>query len=449
MSNSPLATYRRITNHKNSPRRHKIDTITIHCMAGQMSGRACADYFATTTRQVSANYCIGYDGDIAISVDEADRSWCSSSPSNDHRAITIEVATDKDKPWPCTQKAYNALLDLVEDICRRNGIEKLRFTGDTNGNMTMHKWFTATACPGDYLAERFSDIEKEVNRRLAGETKPSDDNIEGKNYLTYPCKTMNITQGYNGNYSHASHSQGIPWDYPIDDACSDGGREYFYCPCDEMRIAHIYGVGNSNKTNSIWLESTTKVKMPYGEDYVTIQVIHPNDDTLGKLNVGQVFRRGQTMFLEGNDGNATGYHFHISVAAGKFTGSGWVQNSRGAWVISSTGKALKPEEAFYLNPAFTTVKNNAGLRFDKIPQAPVKMLYRVQIGAFSSKENAENYAKKARAAGFPTVIKEETDNGKTLYRVQCGAFSKRENAENFAKDLKKAGFDVIMKEAEQ
>ena len=106
MSNSPLATYRRITKNKNSPRRHKIDTITIHCMAGQMSGRACADYFATVNKDVSSNYCVGYDGDIAISVDEADRSWCTASPSNDHRAITIEVATDKDPPYACTDKAF-------------------------------------------------------------------------------------------------------------------------------------------------------------------------------------------------------------------------------------------------------------------------------------------------------------------------------------------------------
>ena len=76
-----------------------------------------------------------------------------------------------------------------------------------------------------------------------------------------------------------------------------------------------------------------------------------------------------------------------------------------------------------------------------------KKLYRVQIGAFGSKENAENYAKKAEKAGFPAIVKTETVNGKTLYRVQCGAFSDYANAENFVKDLKKAGFDAIIKEA--
>ena len=181
MSNSPLATYRRITKNKNSPRNHKIDRITIHCMAGQMTGRACADYFATTTRQVSSNYCVGYGGDIAISVDENDRSWCSCSGSNDHRAITIEVATDSTYPYKCTDKAYNALLDLVTDICRRNGIKKLNYTGDTSGNMTKHKWFASTACPGAYLDGKFPEIEREVNRRLSSaqtdnHTTPSNGN---------------------------------------------------------------------------------------------------------------------------------------------------------------------------------------------------------------------------------------------------------------------------------
>ena len=174
MSNSPLATYRRITKNKNSPRNHKIDTITIHCMAGQMTGRGCADYFATTSRQVSANYCIGYDGDIAISVDEGDRSWCSCSGSNDHRAITIEVATDSYAPYKCTDKAYAALLDLVTDICKRNGIKKLNYTGDTTGNMTKHKWFASTACPGAYLEGKFTEIQREVNRRLSAGDSPSE-----------------------------------------------------------------------------------------------------------------------------------------------------------------------------------------------------------------------------------------------------------------------------------
>lgn len=187
-----------------------------------------------------------------------------------------------------------------------------------------------------------------------------------KNYLTYPTKVMNITQNYSNSYSHKPHSTGNPADYPIDEACQDSGRDYFYCPCDEVMIVHIYGVGKSG-TNTIWLQSTSKVVMPYGEDYVTILVTHPNDDDLSKLYEGKKFTRGQTLFREGNDGNATGYHFHIAVGTGKFTGSGWVQNSKGSWVNKTTGIQLKPEQAFYVDKSFTTVKYTNGINFVNLP----------------------------------------------------------------------------------
>ena len=122
MSNSPLVTYTRITKNKTSPRNHAIDTITIHCIVGQWTAKQGCDYFATTDRQCSANYVVGKDGSIGLSVDEKDRSWCSSNGTNDNRAITIEVASDTTHPYAVTAKAYAALLDLVTDICKRTGI---------------------------------------------------------------------------------------------------------------------------------------------------------------------------------------------------------------------------------------------------------------------------------------------------------------------------------------
>lgn len=222
------------------------------------------------------------------------------------------------------------------------------------------------------------------------------------NYLTYPIKVMNITQNYSNSYSHAPHSQGTPKDYPIDDACADSGRDWFYCPCDEVRIAHIYGVGKSG-TNTIWLESTSKVAMPCGEDYVTILVTHPNDDTLSKLKEGQTIKRGEKMFVEGNDGNATGYHFHIAVGTGKFTGSGWVKNSKSAWVLQTTGRPLKPEEAFYVDEVFTVVKYTNGITFKKLPKSGTK--YIVQAGAFDNKAYAEDMVQKLKKAGFDAIIR--------------------------------------------
>ena len=123
MSNSNLVTYTRLSPHKNSPRNHVIDTITIHCIVGQWTAKQGCDYFATTDRDCSANYVVGKDGSIGLSVEEKDRSWCSSSGSNDHRAVTIEVASDATHPYAVTDAAYKALVDLCVDICQRNGIK--------------------------------------------------------------------------------------------------------------------------------------------------------------------------------------------------------------------------------------------------------------------------------------------------------------------------------------
>ena len=147
MSNSPLVTYTNITKNKTSPRNHAIDTITIHCIVGQWTAKQGCDYFATTDRECSANYIVGKDGSIGLSVDEKDRSWCTSSRENDNRAITIEVASDTEHPYAVTDAAYSALIKLVADICQRNGIKQLVWSTNkadrvnhVNGcNMTVHR----------------------------------------------------------------------------------------------------------------------------------------------------------------------------------------------------------------------------------------------------------------------------------------------------------------------
>ena len=154
MSNSPLVTYTKLSPNHSGRRNHVIDTVSIHCMAGNASVETCGALFADPSRKASSNYGIGSDGRIALYVDEENRSWCTSSASNDHRAITIEVANNGGAPdWPVSDKAYSALLDLLTDICRRNGIKKLLWRGDKSligqvdkQNMTVHRWFAAKAC---------------------------------------------------------------------------------------------------------------------------------------------------------------------------------------------------------------------------------------------------------------------------------------------------------------
>lgn len=174
MSNSPLVSYTKISPNKTSPRNHKIDTITIHCVVGQCSVETLGNVFAPTSRQASSNYGVGVDGRIGMYCEEKDRSWCSSNAANDHRAITIEVASDTTHPYAVNDKAYAALLDLVTDVCKRNGIKKLVWSENKtdrvnhkNGcNMTVHRDYANKSCPGDYLYSRMSQIASEVNKRL-------------------------------------------------------------------------------------------------------------------------------------------------------------------------------------------------------------------------------------------------------------------------------------------
>ena len=176
MVKSSLATVFVESPNKSSPRNHIIDTITIHCMAGNLSVESCGSLFAKSSRKASSNYGIGSDGRIACYVGEEDRSWCSSNKDNDNRAITIEVANDggADTGWHVSNKAYKSLISLLVDICRRNNIDKLVWSdrkddrvNHKNGcNMTVHRDFANKSCPGDYLYSLHSKIADEVNRSL-------------------------------------------------------------------------------------------------------------------------------------------------------------------------------------------------------------------------------------------------------------------------------------------
>lgn len=182
------------------------------------------------------------------------------------------------------------------------------------------------------------------------------------NYLTYPLKVMNITQGYNDNYTHKRHSEGNLKDYPIDDACGSGNNSYFYCPCDEMVVKKVYGVG-LRASNTIWLESTTPVITPTFTDYITIMIVHPKDKDLKNVYVGRKYQRNEALFPKGADGFATGPHFHITLGRGKMSGSGWAKNNLGLWILKTTGYNIKPEHGMFIDKNFTTIKNTRNIEF--------------------------------------------------------------------------------------
>lgn len=189
-------------NHRNG-RLYPITKITIHHAAMVAPASQIGNCFVSREKKASATYCIGNDGSIVQCVKESDAPWTSNSYENDNRAITIEVSNSKrGGEWPVGEAAYNALIDLLVDICKRNpGIGHLNYTGDTTGNLTMHKWFHATQCPGPYLEARFPEIAAKVNARLdgtetpsQGEDKPTEDKPTQETKTVYDLSATGLTE---------------------------------------------------------------------------------------------------------------------------------------------------------------------------------------------------------------------------------------------------------------
>ena len=171
-------------------------------MAGNLSVETCGSVFQN--KKASANYGIGTDGRVGLYVEEHNRAWTSSNPDNDHQAVTIEVANDQiGGNWHVSDKALMKLIELCVDICKRNGIKRLHFTGDSKGNLTMHKWFAATACPGPYLESKFPYIADEVNKVLTAAETPLKPTESVKHFVG---ELVSFTGGK--HYSSANASKG-------------------------------------------------------------------------------------------------------------------------------------------------------------------------------------------------------------------------------------------------
>ena len=205
MSNSSLIDYKwtGTTNNYNT-RDHAIDRLTIHMMAGKASLQTCFDWLAYHSGG-SVNYGIDNDGKIGLMIDECNRAWTSNSRPNDMRAVTIEVSNSCSSEegeklgWPVSDKAMASLIKLCADICKRNGIKSLNYTGDktcATGNMSLHKWFAATSCPGAYLEGKMTYIAQEVNKIL-NPAKPIT-NTTLLNYDQFQAKYLGKAVDYDG-----------------------------------------------------------------------------------------------------------------------------------------------------------------------------------------------------------------------------------------------------------
>ena len=187
---SSLATYERISPNRTSPRRKSIKRLTPHCMAGNATIERClglSRFITPSSPGVSCNYAIGSDGRIGLGCPETDAPWTSSSSFNDNQAITFEIANSGGAPnWPMTDAAIKSFIKLAVDICKFYGFKKIHYE-DKPANIktkaeveawiltwekpdemiiTLHRWYSAKACPGSYFVGKLLDIVDQINEEL-------------------------------------------------------------------------------------------------------------------------------------------------------------------------------------------------------------------------------------------------------------------------------------------
>lgn len=217
-TNSPMVVYTKLSPNHSGQRTHGIDRITVHCVVGNCSVETLGEIFAPVARQASSNYGIGVDGRVAMYVEEKNRSWCSSSNANDQRAITIECASDTTHPYAFKDVVYQTLIKLCTDICRRNGKTKLLWLGTKEAALayepksnemvlTAHRWFAATACPGDWMYAREGDLATKVTAALGSDSSDA---------------VVQLVKGDSGSAVKTMQKMLIACGYSCGDAGADG-----------------------------------------------------------------------------------------------------------------------------------------------------------------------------------------------------------------------------------
>lgn len=106
--------------------------------------------------------------------------------------------------------------------------------------------------------------------------------------------------------------------------------------------------------------------------------------------------------------------------------------------IDNTNDTSKLKSTSYLSTIARGHANGLARAFN-LTRKPT-ILYKVQIGAFRIKSNADNLASEAKSKGFDAIVL--LSDG--LYKVQIGAFTSKENAESLATKARNARFDAIV-----
>ena len=411
-------------------RTYKVTRITPHCMVGQMTAQGCGNLFAKASYEASSNYGIGKTGEIGGYVDEKYRSWCSSSADNDNRAITIECASDTKHPYAMNMVVWDSLVNLCADICERYGKKKLLWLKDKSGTLayqpaedemvlTAHRWFAAKACPGDWLYERMGRLAAEVTKRLKD---PAGAEREEEHPNTAAAAMINneeadrekqIWRFFAGKGLNANAIAGLMGNLYAESALRPNNLQNSF--------EHRLGMTDKGYTTAV----NTGTYTGFVNDGAGYGLAQWTWHTRKKALLDYAKEKGASiddmqMQLEFLWKELQGYKVSMeALKAGKCVQavsdailtdfekpadqSAEVKNRRatfGRVYRDKYGKTGADYSKAIANEEKTVTKQEE-------TAANSGKLFRVQIGAFSSKENAEALAAKARKAGFKAIIKEE------------------------------------------
>ena len=483
-TNSNLVVYTRLSPNHSGQRTHIIDRITPHCVVGQCAAESLGEWFAQPDSQASSNYGIDKDGRVALYVEEKNRSWCSSSNANDQRAVTIECASDTVEPYAINDKVYQKLIDLMTDICKRNGKTKLIWFGDKNKSLdyepkademiiTVHRWFANKSCPGDYIYNRLGTIAQIVTSRLGDETEDTAKwyrirttwtNIASQigaykdiNLARQNCPIGYSVFDYNGNVVYAPKSKQVFIDEVADIAkslcvktniipsvviaqcCLETGYGMGADAAELMKHNNLLGMkaellNHTWKDYSVWNGETFSKITPEVYNGIT----HYITDTFRVYKDYENCIKDYEMFL-----------LHVkSSGEYKYRKIIGVTNPKDViTIISKGGYATDPN---YITKILDIIKEDNLTKYDEevgvteeislepqtMPEVLESGYYRVQVGSFSKKSYANKFARTVNKAGFATTIKE----GDYLYKIQVGAYRNLANAKKKLAEVKAAGF---------
>lgn len=491
-TNSSLVVYTKLSPNHSGQRNHAIDRITPHCVVGQCTAEGLGDWFAKSSTQASSNYGIDKNGRVGMYVEEKNRSWCTSSGANDHRAVTIECASDTTEPYAFRDVVYERLIDLCVDICKRNGKNKLIWFGDkdktlnyspASGEMilTVHRWFANKSCPGNWMFARMGDLASKVTARLGGtstqpETPATNDSfpavpflvnviIDDLNIRTSAGMGNNLTGKYTGKGTFTivevqngwgKLKSGAGWIYLENPSYCTIGKSVASTTTPEPAKPVVTGTASTEAdAKTIWDSLMVWINNEFGVAGL-----------MGNLYAESGLRSNNLQNTYEKSLGLTDEQYTAKVDSGEYTN--FIKDSAGyglaQWTYWSRKQMFK-EFADWLNTSIGDLQMQLSFLQKEITQNYASMLKTLQ-GAKSVKEASDavltiyerpadqgDTVKSKRASYGQKYYdqfhhKESVEPAtKVMYYVQVGAYSKKENADAQLKKAKEAGFtDAFIKE---